>query len=89
MITLIALGALLSVVFVGLISLLVSLWSGMTAGGGYNWKPDISSKLVDPNNLDQNRTIPIRFDEPNLTVIAKTEEQLHDERHAYLRERKL
>ena len=85
---LVAIGSFLSILFVALVVLVVKLWTGDKLRAEYDWKPDLSSNVLDPNNLERDLTSPWRFDQQNTTFIAKTEEQLHEERHAYLRERK-
>ena len=87
LVALVTIGLILSVLFIALVVFVVSLWTGTKFGPEYNWKPDLSSNVLDPTNLDPNLTNPWRFDQA-ITSVPKTEEQLHEERHAYLRERK-
>jgi hypothetical protein len=88
LVALVTIGLILSVLFIALVVFAVSLWTKTKFGSEYNWKPNLSSNVLDPANLDPNLTNPWRFDQQAITFVPKTEEQLHEERHAYLRERK-
>jgi hypothetical protein len=85
---LIAVGTLLAVIAVGILLSIINAWSGANSKSGYNWKPDLSSKIIDPMSLSDGYPTVGAFGDSNITFLAKSAEELDEERHAYLKERK-
>jgi hypothetical protein len=77
------LGCLLSVVSVGILLFFVNAWSGTKPNPSYDWQPELSHNVTEYWSMGSGGG-----SHALITKVPKSQEQLDEEKRAYLKERK-
>jgi hypothetical protein len=80
---LVILGSLLSIISIGILLFVVNAWSGTKLNPSYDWQPDLSHNVTEYESMGRGSG-----GHALMTKVPKSQEQVDEEKRAYLKERK-